>query len=70
MGYLDRIHNEVADRVNRLDLGSPQCGFPWYKVSTLEHQIVAIRHTQHHAAILSNRLLRATGLATKWVSSV
>jgi len=34
-----------------LDLSAPQCGFPWYKMPTLEHQIVNIRHIQHHAAV-------------------
>jgi hypothetical protein len=36
---------------------------------TLDHQIVNIRHIQHHAAILSNRLRRASGIEVDWVSS-
>jgi hypothetical protein len=31
--------------VDTLDLSAPQCGFSSYKMPTLEHQIVNIRHT-------------------------
>ena len=53
--------------IDKLDLSAPQCGFPWYKMSTLEHQILNIRHIQHHAAALSNRLRRAAGVNVGWV---
>jgi hypothetical protein len=52
--------------VDALDLTAPQCGFPWYQMSTLEHQIVNIRHIQHHAAILANRLRRSAGITVNW----
>ncbi len=53
--------------VDVLDLSAPQCGFPWYKMPTLEHQIVNIRHIQHHAAALSTRLRRGAGIGIEWV---
>jgi len=53
--------------VDALDLEAPQCGFPWYKMPTLEHQIVNIRHIQHHAAALASRLRRSAGIAISWV---
>jgi hypothetical protein len=53
--------------IDALDLSAPQCGFPWYKMSTLEHQIVNIRHIQHHAAMLSSRLRQSAGIAVDWV---
>jgi hypothetical protein len=53
--------------VDRLDLSAPQCGFPWYQMPTLEHQIVNIRHIQHHAAALASRLRRSAGIAIQWV---
>jgi hypothetical protein len=34
---------------------------------TLEHQIVNIRHIQHHAAALSSRLRRSAGIGVNWV---
>ena len=47
------ICDEMIDRgVDKLDLSAPQCGFPGYKIPTLEHQIVNIRHIQNHAAAL------------------
>ncbi len=53
--------------VDALNLSAPQCGFPWYTMSTLEHQIVNIRHIQHHAAALSTRLRRSVGIEIDWV---
>ena len=57
----------IDARVDALDLDAAQCGFPWYKMSTLEHQIVNIRHIQHHAAALSNRLRMLAGISIDWV---
>jgi len=63
-----RLVNEAVDAsVDALDLSAAQCGFPWYQMSTLEHQLVNLRHIQHHAAILSNRLQRTAGTEIKWV---
>jgi hypothetical protein len=53
--------------VHALDLSASQCGFYWYKMSTLEHQLVNLRHIQHHAAALSSRLRRSGGIAIGWV---
>ncbi len=62
------ICDDMIDRgVDALDLSAPQCGFPWYKMPTLEHQIVNIRHTQHHAAALATRLRRTAGISIDWV---
>jgi hypothetical protein len=44
----------------RPDLLSAESGFSWYPVSKLEHQIINIRHLQHHAAQLGDRLRYAT----------
>jgi hypothetical protein len=53
--------------VDALDLESPECGFNWYPVSKLEHQLVNIRHIQHHAAQLGDRLRRAHDIGVQWV---
>ena len=53
--------------VDRLDLDAPQCGFPWYKLPKLDHQINNIRHIQHHAALLAGRLHRALGTGVEWI---
>ena len=53
--------------IDALDLEAPQCCFPWYTMGKLEHQLVNIRHIQHHAAILSARLRKAAGISIDWV---
>jgi DinB superfamily len=64
-----RICDDMIDGgVDTLDLSAPECGFPWYKMPKLEHQIVNIRHTQHHAAALATRLRRAAGISIDWVA--
>jgi DinB superfamily len=63
--------DEMVDRaVDALDLESPESGFWWYKVSKLEHQLINIRHVQHHAAQLADRLRAAEDIGTRWVSAV
>jgi len=48
--YLRLIDESVDTTVDQLDLAAPECGFWWYKMSKVEHQIVNIRHIQHHTA--------------------
>ena len=60
----------MADRaIDALDLASPESGFSWYKVAKLEHQLINIRHVQHHAAQLADRLRAAADVGTRWVSA-
>ncbi|MHC4712918.1 MAG: hypothetical protein ACYTAN_06555 [Planctomycetota bacterium] len=56
----------VDTAVDTLDLDAPKCGFPWYKLPKLDHQINNIRHIQHHAALLSGRLRAAVGADVEW----
>jgi hypothetical protein len=59
----------IDDAVDALDLESPECGFSWYDVSKLEHQLINLRHIQHHAAQLADRLRASAGIGTRWVQS-
>jgi hypothetical protein len=59
----------VDEAVDRMDLGAPECGFPWYAMSKLEHQLVNLRHVQHHAAQLADRLRTKGGIGVDWVGS-
>ena len=59
----------VDDAVDALDLSNPESGFSWYKLSKAEHQIISIRHIQHHAAQLMDRVRGATGTGIDWVSA-
>jgi hypothetical protein len=67
--YWQICFDAIDQGVDALDLSAPQCGFPWYQMPTLEHQIVNIRHIQHHAAALSSRLRELAGIAVNWVGS-
>jgi hypothetical protein len=57
----------VNEKVEAMDLAAEKCGFWWYRMGKFEHQIVNIRHIQHHAAILSQRLRVAGGQGIGWV---
>ena len=47
------------EAVDGMDLDAPSCGFWWYRVSKLEHQLINLRHLQHHTAQLADRLRTA-----------
>jgi DinB superfamily len=57
----------IDSAVDRLDLNAPDSGFPWYKMSKLEHQFVNLRHIQHHTGQLAERIRQATGRGVEWV---
>ena len=62
----DKMLDEALDI---LDLDSPESGFWWYKVSKLEHQIISLRHVQHHTAQLADRLRSAANVGIKWIGA-
>jgi DinB family protein len=68
--YCARCENMVDSSVDRLDLSAAESGFPWYKMSKLEHQLVNVRHLQHHTAQLAERIRQATGQGVRWVRGV
>jgi len=59
----------IDQAIDTLDLDHPESGFSWYQVPKLEHQLVNIRHLQHHTAQLADRLRNADGLGTRWVKN-
>lgn len=59
----------VGAAVDALDLHRPDSGFDRYKVPKLEHQIVNIRHIEHHMAQLADRLRSSAGIGIQWVGS-
>ena len=56
----------IDSAVDRLDLGAAESGFPWYKMSKLEHQFVNLRHIQHHTGQLAERIRQVTGRGVNW----
>jgi hypothetical protein len=69
LAYWNVCEQMVDDAVDALDLDSPDSGFSWYKVSKLEHQIVNIRHIEHHMAQLADRLRSSAGIGIRWVGA-
>ena len=60
------IVDGLVDRsVDAMDLNRNETGFH-YRMSKLEHQLVNLRHIQHHAAQLADRLRDAGGVGVKW----
>jgi len=61
----DRLVDGVVDD---MDLLAPESGF-WYRMPKLEHQLVNLRHIQHHTAQIGLRLREATKgeLSIDWV---
>lgn len=54
--------------VDRLDLDAPDCGFPWYHMPKLDHQMMNIRHIQQHVGQLAERAIQG-GADPDWVGS-
>ena len=68
LDYLSQCAAMVDPMIDALDLTSRDPGFSWYKVPKVEHQIISIRHIQHHAVYLS-AALRASGQdPVTWIS--
>jgi DNA-binding response OmpR family regulator len=65
----DHCNAGVEAAVDALDLAAPQCGFPWYPIPKLEHQVVNIRHIQHHAGQISERLRREADIGIAWAGA-
>jgi hypothetical protein len=57
----------LSQSVDALDLDSPTSGFNHYPMSKLEHQLVNLRHIQHHAAQLADRLRAHGDIGIRWV---
>ena len=67
LAYCDYCHALLDDAVDALDLEAPDSGFHWYKASKFEHQLVNLRHIQHHAAQLADRLRAELDIGIPWV---
>ncbi|MDO8677896.1 MAG: hypothetical protein Q7R30_04935 [Acidobacteriota bacterium] len=65
--FWDICDGLVDGAIDSFDLDSPECGFWWYKMGKLEHQFINIRHIQHHAAQLADRLRVSQDVGVPWV---
>jgi hypothetical protein len=69
LAYWEVCDQMVDAAVDGLDLRSTDSGFSWYPIPKCEHQIVSIRHIQHHAAQLADRLRASAGIGVQWVGA-
>jgi hypothetical protein len=69
LAYWNICDSAIDRAVDALDITNPDCGFFWYKVSKIEHQIISLRHLQHHMAQLGDRIRAATNTGIGWVGS-
>ena len=67
--YLDRVAASVAARVRQLPLDEPS-GFPWLPFRRLELHLYNVRHVQHHAGQLIDRIREKCGVGVGWVGMV
>lgn len=63
--YWAVVDGMVDGAVDAMDLTRNDSGFH-YRMSKLEHQLVNLRHIQHHAAQLADRLRDALDVGVKW----
>ena len=69
LAYWSFLDGIVEEAVEGYDLKSGESGFHWYPISKLEHQLVNLRHVQHHLAQLADRLRSSEGVGVRWVGS-
>jgi hypothetical protein len=67
--YWEVCDGLVDETIDGLDLGAEASGFSWYPIPKIEHLMVSIRHIQHHAAQLAERLRTACDVGVDWVGA-
>ena len=67
LAYADVVDGLIDPTLAEVDLGASECGFWWYEMPKLDHELLSIRHVQHHAGQLADRLRTAAGLGVDWV---
>ena len=66
--YCDFIDARVDETVEGLDLLDSESGFSWKKISRADHQFASVRHSQHHAGQLLDRLRTHADDSVEWLS--
>ncbi len=68
LDYWKICDDKVDGAVDGFDLLDDHCGFSWHTdCPRAAHQIMAIRHIQHHAAQLADRLRAEEDVGVDWV---
>ena len=66
LAYCDHIDGRVAELVDSTPFDAPS-GFQWLKFSKGEAHLYNLRHIQHHAGQLIERLRQEACIGSKWV---
>ncbi|MCW5942749.1 MAG: DinB family protein [Fimbriimonadaceae bacterium] len=66
LDYLADLDARIDAGVDRLDLETADCGFYWYDIPKLDHQVMNVRHVQQHVGQLTERLF-AAGVDLDWM---
>ena len=69
LDYWKICDNLVDDAIDAMEINSAESGFYWYKVPKLEHQLINIRHIQHGAAQLADRLRAEANVGISWAGA-
>ncbi len=65
--YLDLCKNQVDEKISSIDLDA-ESGFYWLPLKKIELQFYNIRHIQHHAGALIDRLRTRENIGVDWVA--
>jgi hypothetical protein len=68
LAYCDHVDGLVDATLEEVDLDAESCGFWWYDLPKLDHEILSIRHVQHHAGQLADRLRSRAGVGVDWAT--
>jgi len=66
LAYVEFCEGLIDAAVEALDLEGRESGFHWYPIPKFEHQLVNLRHLQHHAGQLADRLRNEEGVGVDW----
>ncbi len=69
LGLVATCLEQMDEAVDQLDITRSDSGFHWYRVPKLEHQMVNLRHLQHHIAQLQDRMRNTSEKGIPWVRS-
>ena len=69
LAYCDFCEDRIDAWVDAIDFGSRESGFHWYPVAKIEHQLVNVKHLQHHTAQLADRLRNEHDVGVRWIGS-
>jgi len=69
LAYCDHVDALVSELVRSTPFGAPS-GFHWLPFSRGEAHLYNLRHIQHHAGQLADRLRQMADVGSKWVHAV